>query len=66
MPGLTEAELMSLRENLSNELLLIQKFGAYAQQCGDPQLKQVCSSIQQAHQRHFETLMRHLGGQRVM
>ncbi|NLW06933.1 MAG: spore coat protein [Clostridia bacterium] len=66
MAGLTQAELMSLRENLSNEMLMMQKFGAYAAQCSDPQLKQVLSSVQQAHQRHYNTLIRHLGGQNIM
>jgi len=66
MAGLTQAELMSLRENLSNELLMIRKFGAFAGQCSDPQLKQVLSNIQQAHQRHYNTLIRHLGGQQFM
>lgn len=66
MAGLTQAELMTLRENLSNELLMIQKFGAYAAQCNDPQLKQVLTSVQQAHQRHYNTLIRHLGGQQMM
>ncbi|WP_406676607.1 spore coat protein [Moorella sp. ACPs] len=66
MAGLTQAELMQLRENLSNELLMIRKFGAYAAQCNDPQLKQVLSSVQQAHQRHYNTLIRHLGGQHMM
>ncbi|MDN5345235.1 MAG: hypothetical protein PWQ18_1349 [Clostridia bacterium] len=66
MAGLTQAEVMQLRENLSNELLMIQKFGAYAAQCSDPQLKQVLGSVQQAHQRHYNTLIRHLGGQHMM
>lgn len=66
MAGLTQAELMQIRENLSNELLMIQKFGAYAAQCSDPQLKQVLSNVQQAHQRHYNTLIRHLGGQQIM
>lgn len=66
MPGFTQAELMQLRENLSSELLMIQKCGVYAAHCTDPQLKQLFSSLQQAHQRHYHTLMRHLGGQQVM
>lgn len=66
MAGLTQAELMQLRENLSNELLMIQKFSAYASQCSDPQLKQVLGSVQQAHQRHYNTLIRHLSGQQIM
>lgn len=66
MASLTQAELMSLRENLSNEMLMIQKFGAYVNHCSDPQLKQVLSSVQQAHQRHYNTLIRHLGGQQFM
>ncbi|GFN24277.1 MAG: spore coat protein [Thermoanaerobacteraceae bacterium] len=66
MPGLTQAELMQLRENLSSELLMIQKCGVYAAQCSDPQLKQLFSSLQQAHQRHYNTLVRHLGGQQLM
>ncbi len=66
MAGLTSAELMQIRENLSNELLMIQKFGAFAAQCSDPQLKQVLGNVQQAHQRHYNTLFRHLGGQQIM
>lgn len=66
MAGLTQAELMQLRENLSSEMLMIQKFGLYANQCSDPQLKQLFGSIQQAHQRHYNSLIRHLGGQPLM
>ncbi|MDN5327293.1 MAG: hypothetical protein PWP41_1989 [Moorella sp. (in: firmicutes)] len=64
--SLTQAELMQLRENLSNEMLMIQKFGAFAAQCTDPQLKNVLTSVQQAHQRHYNTLIRHLGGQQQL
>lgn len=64
--ALTQVELTQLRENLNAELLMIQKCGVYAAQCSDPQLKQLFSSLQQAHQRHYQTLMRHLGGQQWM
>ncbi|MDK2821964.1 MAG: hypothetical protein PWP31_1929 [Clostridia bacterium] len=66
MAGLTQVELMQLRENLSCEMLMIQKLGMYAAECTDPQLKQALTSIQQSHQRHYNTLIRHLDGQQIM
>lgn len=60
MPNLTQPELMSLRENISAEMLMIEKFNTMAQQCSDPQLKQVLTGITRTHERHRDTLMRHL------
>ncbi|KKM09356.1 hypothetical protein SY88_19120 [Clostridiales bacterium PH28_bin88] len=67
MPNLTQAELMQLREDISAEMLMVQKFGAYANMCSDPQLKQVVTNIQRTHERHRDMLMRHLmAGQTMM
>lgn len=58
--SLTQPELQQLRENLSAEMLMIQKYSTYAQQVNDPQLKQVCTNILRTHERHRDMLMRQL------
>lgn len=67
MANLTQAEVMALRENLSAEMLMIQKYGAFANIVSDPQLKQMCLNAQQLHQRHRDMLLRHINaGQPMM
>ncbi|MEW6661537.1 MAG: spore coat protein [Bacillota bacterium] len=68
MPNLTQAELMQLREDISAEMLMIQKFAAYANMCNDQQVKQVITNVQRTHERHRDILMRHLmaAGQGMM
>jgi len=66
LPNLTQPELMSLRENISAEMLMIEKFNTLAQQCSDSQLKQVLTSITSTHEKHRDTLMRHLNDGNMM
>lgn len=68
MSNLTQPELMQLREDISAEMLMIQKFDAYANMCNDQQLKQVITNVQRTHERHRDILMRHLmaAGQGMM
>ncbi|HHY46440.1 MAG TPA: ferritin-like domain-containing protein [Firmicutes bacterium] len=60
MPRLSQRELMMLQDNISNEQVLINKFGFYAQQVRDPELKQVFQNIQRTHQQHYDILSRQL------
>ena len=67
MANFTQPELMSLRENLSSELLIINKLASFAAQANDPQVRQMCLNMQRAHERHRDILMRHINaGQPVM
>jgi len=68
MTNLTQTELMQLREDISAEMLMMQKFAAYANMCSDQQIKQVITNVQRTHERHRDILMRHLmaAGQGMM
>jgi len=59
---ITQRELLHIQDSLGSELVEIQKFNALAQECNDPELKRVCQDISAAHQRHYQTLLKHLGG----
>lgn len=59
----TQREFLFLDDLLHEEELQVKKFRAYAQQCQDPQLKQMLQSIAQSHERHFNTLLQQLGQQ---
>ncbi len=60
MARLTQPELMQLREDISAEMLMVQKFATYASQTSDPQMRQLLTDIQRTHERHRDILMRHL------
>lgn len=60
MARLSQRELLMLQDNINNEQLLINKFGFYAQQVKDPELKQTLQNIQRMHQQHYDTLTRQL------
>lgn len=60
MINFTQAELMSLREDLSNEMLAITKMANFAAEANDPQIKQMCTNMQRAHERHRDMLLRHI------
>ncbi|MBC7347783.1 MAG: hypothetical protein H5U00_10115 [Clostridia bacterium] len=67
MANFTQPELMQLRENLSSELLAISKLANFAAQTNDPQIRQLCTNMQRAHERHRDILLRHINaGQPVM
>ncbi|NPV28728.1 MAG: ferritin-like domain-containing protein [Firmicutes bacterium] len=60
MAKLTSKELGLIEDSLRQEQLMIQKFGFYANQATDPEIKSLCQNLRDMHQRHLDTLMRHL------
>lgn len=60
MPQLTQRELLMLEDLLSGEQLMIEKFGAYAEETTDSQIKGLCQDIQSIHQKHYNTLLQQL------
>ncbi|GGE07085.1 hypothetical protein GCM10011571_05390 [Marinithermofilum abyssi] len=57
---LTTKELNYLKDALSWELLAMKKCHHYAQECQDPQLKQLIDRTGQLHQNHYQQLLQHL------
>ena len=57
---ISEKELLYVQSALAAEHLLFQKFGAYAAQASDPQLKDLFSRVQQDEQRHHASLVQFL------
>ena len=60
MANLTSKELSALEDQLSVEQNLVKKYKLYAQQCTDPQLKNMLAGIASRHQSHYDTLYRFL------
>lgn len=56
MANLSEKELSSLHDLLSDEELLIKKFKMLAEQATDPQVKSKLEAISTKHQGHFNSL----------
>ncbi len=56
MANLSEKELSSLHDLLSEEELLIKKFKMLAQQTTDQEVKHKLEEISTKHQGHFNTL----------
>ncbi len=56
MTQLSEKELSSLHDLLSEEELLIKKFQVLSEQATDPEIKSKLSDISRRHQGHFNTL----------
>ncbi|MBO8141179.1 MAG: hypothetical protein H0Z37_03225 [Firmicutes bacterium] len=59
----TQREFLFLDDLLHAEELQVKKLRAYAQQCQDPQLKQMLQSMAQRHEHHFNTLLQQLNRQ---
>ncbi|MCL5046502.1 MAG: ferritin-like domain-containing protein [Actinobacteria bacterium] len=57
---ISEKELLYVQSALAAENLLFEKFGAYAAQASDPQLKELFSRVQQDEQRHHSNLAQFL------
>ena len=56
MANLSEKELSSLNDLLSEEELLVKKFKMLAEQATDPEIKNKLEDISNRHQGHFNTL----------
>ncbi len=59
-PNLTGKELTALKEQLSEEQLLVKKYETYSSQCADPQLGSCFQKIANEHQSHYDRLISHL------
>ncbi len=65
MPGLTSKEATRIEEGLHVEETLVRKFGAYAQQCADPDCRRLMLDMQALHQRHYDMLLRQVANANV-
>lgn len=61
MPNLTELELENLRHLIGGHTTVANKLDQYAQQCTDPQLKQMLQQDAQAARNTKQQLMSFLG-----
>jgi hypothetical protein len=52
--------LKILGDQLNYESLLNKKYTEYANQCSDPQLKNLCNEASQIHKQNFNTLKTYL------
>ena len=60
MVQLSEKELSTIQDLLSEEELLVKKFKMLAEQAQDAEVKEKYESISQKHQGHFNALYAHL------
>lgn len=60
MSNLSEKELSSISELLSEEELLVKKFQMLANQATDPTVRSEMEEISKRHQSHFNKLYNHL------
>ncbi len=58
---LTTKELTSLSEQLGLEKMLVMKYNAMADACGDATIKNKCKQIARKHQKHYDKLFNYLG-----
>ena len=61
MSNLSEKELSSLNELLSEEELLVKKFEMLASHATDANVRSEMEEISRRHQAHFNKLYHHLG-----
>ncbi|MCL5935035.1 MAG: hypothetical protein M1543_00815 [Firmicutes bacterium] len=54
---LSEKEVLDLGERVLDHISLVEKFGVYAQQCPDQQVRDVLARQQQVLQSHYQTLV---------
>ncbi|MEW6522819.1 MAG: hypothetical protein AB1445_04465 [Bacillota bacterium] len=57
MPQLTMTELWWCDECIKGTALMVKKLGALAQISNDPQLRNICHTLRQNHQRHLDILV---------
>lgn len=60
MARLTSKEVSLLQDSMAQEQLMIQKLHFYASQATDPEVRSLCESIRDMHQRHLDVLMKHI------
>lgn len=53
---LTEREVMELGDRIMNHVSLLEKYGVYAQQCQDPQVRDLIVRHQQVIQNHYNMM----------
>lgn len=56
--SITQREFLELSDRINQEVVLIEKFGFYAAQAQDPEVRQVLREIQNSHLWHYELLLR--------
>lgn len=54
---LSEKEVLELGERITGHISLIEKYSVYAQQCPDPQVRDLLNRHQQVFQNHYQTMM---------
>lgn len=62
MAGITQKELLFIKDRLYEEEMLVKKYTLYAEMCGDPQIKTKCEQTAAKHKNHFNTLMNIING----
>ncbi|MBX6377669.1 MAG: hypothetical protein IRY95_03895 [Clostridia bacterium] len=58
---MTQVEQWFLDECLRGQTMLVKKMVSCAQQASDPQLRQLCQELAQAHRRQFDLLASQIG-----
>lgn len=56
---ITGKDLHYLEDQMNWLLVAAKKCSHYAQECTDPQIKQIIDQAGQMHQRHYNTLLQH-------
>ena len=57
MLQLTTTELWWCDECIKGTALMVRELGALSQMSNDPQLRHLCDTLRQNHQRHLDTLV---------
>lgn len=53
---LTEREVLELSDRMMSHVSLLEKYGVYARQCQDPQVRDLIVRHQQVLQNHYNTM----------
>ncbi|SDH46204.1 hypothetical protein SAMN04489735_102635 [Aneurinibacillus thermoaerophilus] len=56
---MTTKDVLYVKDQMSWLLVAMKKCSHYAQECADPQIKQIIDRAGQMHQRHYNTLLQH-------
>lgn len=57
---LSTKDLLYLKDELSWELLAMKKCHHYAQECQDPEIRDLLNRVGKIHQQHYQTLLSQL------